>query len=58
MATITHRGHQRNARGYSAGEIVEAGLTIQDVMKHKIRMDPRRKTTYKENVAELKAKKK
>lgn len=58
MATINHRGHKRNAKGYSAAEIVEAGLTIQDVQKHKIRMDPRRKTTYKENIDELKSKKK
>jgi len=58
MAQIQHRGHQRKAKGYSAAEVVEAGLTIQDVMKNKIRMDPRRKTKYAENVKALKELKK
>ncbi len=54
MAIVEHRKKKRKARGYTAAEIVEAGLTIQDLAKHNIRMDPRRKTKYAENVKKLK----
>lgn len=54
MPTVNHRGKKRKARGYTAAEIVEAGLTVQDLAKHKLRMDPNRRTTYAENVKELK----
>jgi len=58
MAIVEHRGHKRKARGYTAAEIVDAGLTIEDVQKLNICMDPRRKTNYKENVKALKELKK
>jgi len=58
MANIEHRGKKRKGRGYTAAEIIEAGLTIEDVQKNNIRMDPRRKTKYADNVKELKALKK
>ena len=58
MAIVKHRGHVRKARGYTAAEIVEAGLSIEDLSKFKIKMDPRRKTKYPENVKTLKELKK
>jgi ribosomal protein L13E len=58
MAIVEHRGQKRKARGYTMKEIVEAGLTIEDLQKLRVQIDPRRKTKYPENVKELKALKK
>jgi len=58
MAIVRHRGRTGKARGYTAAEIVEAGWNIEDLSKFKIRMDPRRKTKYPENVKTLKELKK
>jgi len=51
---VEHRGHKRAAKGYSIPEVVEAGLRINDIMKHRIRIDPRRKSKYAANVDLLK----
>jgi ribosomal protein L13E len=46
----------RNARGYSKSELVQSGVTdIRIARKRKIPIDPFRKTTYKENIEQLKA---
>ncbi len=50
---VEHRGKKRKARGFSAGEIVEAKLSWTDCARLKLRMDPKRSTVYKENVKVL-----
>ncbi len=46
----------RNARGYSKSELVQSGVTdIRVARKNKIPIDPFRKTTHEENIAQLKA---
>jgi|Deesub1362A_J573_1020465.scaffolds.fasta_scaffold02222_9 large subunit ribosomal protein L13e len=47
-------GKQRNGRGFSRGELKEAGLSLKDALKLKIPIDKRRKTLYKENVSAIK----
>jgi len=54
MVVVEHRGHKRKSRGFSRKEIKEAGLTCQQFCKLKQQWDGRRKTSYKENVEELK----
>lgn len=53
-AIVDHRGQRRKARGFSVAEAVEAGLTWQDCARFKVRLDPKRSTSYKENVKTLK----
>jgi ribosomal protein L13E len=46
----------RNARGFSKNELVQSGVTdIRVARKRKIPIDPFRKTSYKENIEQLKA---
>ena len=47
-------GKQRYGRGFSRGEVREAGLNLKEALKLKIPIDLRRKTAYKENVAAIK----
>ena len=47
-------GKQRYGRGFSRGEVREAGLSLKEALKLKIPIDLRRKTVYKENVAAIK----
>ena len=47
-------GKQRYGRGFSRGEVREAGLSLKEALKLKIPIDLRRKTVYKENVAVIK----
>jgi len=44
----------RKAKGYSKGEIVEAGLTVDEARKLGIHVDERRKTVHEINVNRLK----
>ncbi len=46
-------GKQRYGRGFSRGEVREAGLSLKEALKLKIPIDLRRKTVYKENVAAI-----
>ncbi len=47
-------GKQRYGRGFSRGEVREAGLSLKEALKLKIPIDLRRKTAYKENAAAIK----
>ncbi len=44
----------RKGKGYSSGELKEAGLTIQDAKRIGIYLDLRRKSVHAENVEYLK----
>ena len=52
--TVTHRGIQRTAKGFSGKEIMDAGLACSQFCSLNLPFDLRRKTSYKENVAVLK----
>ncbi len=54
MAIVIHRGTERQARGYSRKEIEETGITCKQFDSLKQPWDSHRKSSYKENVAELK----
>ena len=46
----------RHGRGYSKDELLQSGVTnIRVARKSKIPVDPFRKTTHKENIAQLQA---
>ena len=53
-AFVEHRDKKRKARGFSVPEVVEAGLTWVDCARMKLPLDPKRRTSYKDNVAQLK----
>jgi replicative superfamily II helicase len=57
MVKVKKKGGLREGRGYSIGEILEAGLTLQDARRMKLRIDRRRKSVHPFNVSELKSKK-
>lgn len=44
----------RRGRGFSRGELGEAGMNLKQALKLGIPIDPRRKTKHKENVKLLK----
>ncbi|MBO3799946.1 MAG: ribosomal protein L13e [Candidatus Brockarchaeota archaeon] len=44
----------RRARGFSLGELKEAGLNIYEVRKLGVPVDPRRKSVHEENIKKLK----
>ncbi|PIN75084.1 hypothetical protein COV18_04995 [Candidatus Woesearchaeota archaeon CG10_big_fil_rev_8_21_14_0_10_37_12] len=55
MIKIIHRGHDRQGRGFTPEEVLEAGLTCQQFGRITgVRWEPRRKTKYSENVKFLK----
>ncbi|MBW2969698.1 hypothetical protein KY309_01525 [Candidatus Woesearchaeota archaeon] len=54
-ATVEHRGKKRKARGYTAEEVFEAGLTCKQFEELRLQWDSRRKTKYKENIEQLKS---
>ncbi|MEB3799262.1 MAG: ribosomal protein L13e [Desulfurococcales archaeon] len=45
----------RYGKGFSKGELSEAGLTIKKALKLGIPVDPRRRSVHPENVETLKA---
>lgn len=47
-------GKQRHGRGFSRGELKQAGLSLKEALKLKIPIDKRRKTLYKENISAIK----
>ena len=49
----TGRREKRVGRGFSIGELKEAGITIHDAKKLGIYVDKRRKSIHKENVEYL-----
>ena len=51
---IKSRKKERKGRGYSIPEIVEAKVEWKDFNRMGIRIDPRRKTVYPKNIADLK----
>jgi hypothetical protein len=54
VARVQSRKGQRTGRGFSIEEIKKAGLTVGEARKLKVAVDPRRKSVYDSNVAELK----
>jgi large subunit ribosomal protein L13e len=44
----------RGARGFSLGELKEAGLTVDQARKFRLPVDPRRKSKHEENIRKLK----
>ncbi len=48
------KGKLRKGKGFSIGELKEAGLTIEKAKKLKISVDKRRKTIFQHNVEKLK----
>lgn len=54
IAKVKTRAGLRKGRGFSEGELKEAGLTVAVARELKIAVDSRRKTTYDFNVADLK----
>ena len=53
-ASVFHHGNKRGARGFTAGEVSEAGLTCQEFEKLHFCWDSRRKTKYDVNINVLK----
>lgn len=47
-------GKTRFGRGFSQGELANAGIHIKEALKLGIPVDIRRKTTHKENIEALK----
>ena len=50
----TRRREKRVGRGFSIGELKEAGLTLNDAKRLGIYIDKRRRSTHEENVKILK----
>ena len=48
------KGETRRGKGFSKGELREAGTDFRQALKSGIPIDPRRKTKYKDNVKILK----
>jgi len=48
------RGETRRGKGFSRGELREAGIDFQTALRLRIRIDQRRKTKHEENVKALK----
>lgn len=46
--------HTRKGRGFSRGELMEAGVDSRRALRLGIPIDPRRKTKHQENVKRLK----
>jgi len=46
-------GKQRNGRGFSKGELSEAGLSLKDALRRKISIDAKRGSIHKENIETL-----
>ena len=52
---VVHRPRKpRNGRGFSRGELKEAGLSLNQALKLGIQVDPRRSTKHDENMKTLK----
>lgn len=49
-----HENRIRCGRGFSINELKEAGVTLEQIRKLKIRIDRRRKSKWPENVDRLK----
>jgi len=47
-------GRTKEGRGFSRGELKEAGVDLKHALKLDIPIDPRRKTKHEENVKMLK----
>ncbi|MBN1785671.1 MAG: ribosomal protein L13e [Candidatus Methanofastidiosa archaeon] len=45
-----YRNRERNGRGFSRKELIEAGLTVDEALWMGIPLDPKRKTLYEDNV--------
>ncbi len=54
QATVKCRRGGRKGKGFSRSEIIEAGITVQDVKRLHIPYDKRRKTSHSWNVESLK----
>ncbi|MEM3154901.1 MAG: hypothetical protein QW165_05065 [Candidatus Woesearchaeota archaeon] len=54
QAYVIHRGVRKKARGFSCGEIIQAGMTCQQFDSLKLPWDSMRKSKYPENVEYLK----
>lgn len=50
---VKTKRRMRKAKGFSLGELKEAGLTELQARRLKIPVDPRRKTVHPQNVASL-----
>lgn len=44
----------RKGKGFSKAELRDAGLSVNDALKHRLPIDPRRSTKHEENVKTLK----
>lgn len=56
IAPIVRRGSKvRTGRGFSLGELTEAGLNVGEARHLGVPVDTRRRTTHQENVESLKA---
>lgn len=47
-------GKQVQGKGFSGEELKKAGTSLTEAVKHRIPVDPRRKTCHEENVEALK----
>jgi len=55
QSTVQKKGNRtRGGRGFSRGELREAGIDVKRALKLDIPVDSRRKTKHKENVKQLK----
>jgi ribosomal protein L13E len=51
---LKKNGKTKKGKGFSRGELVEAGTNFRQALKWGIPVDPRRKTKHRDNISVLK----